>query len=391
MRSVHAVSKAKGYICCIFGPRVCATTHCCLTSSIFGCRMRVFSFVAVLQAALSLTWRRHVQPLQGELVLTDVHAFFDAETGLVTALATGEAGVVLRLSAPVANASGGATGAAWTTLLDTSFPLYWYGAYVFSASQYLLSGFLDGDDKAYGVLTSSNDGGVTWANDSVLDPHAWGGGPIEFANATEGWMESTAGGTAWRTTTGGRTFSDWHEVVPDPENWHAGNYIYDGDGLIVLAGSSDCNSTDFGVTWSCYAPVDSSGMDSGIACAGATCLVGGGEISPAVLGWTHVSGDGGRTWTRTRALNAPYPVRTVQAVPTRGAAHPTLVAAGGNFYSAQGGVFSSTDGGVTWTQDLDLGEEVKACRTLALPGLTRVYCVSAGQQAGSIVSADIPA
>lgn len=353
--------------------------------------LRALFFLSVFETALCLTWNRHAQPLSGELVLTDVHAYYDSATDHVTALATGEAGVVLRLSASAANASGGTTGEHWKTLLDTSFPLYWYGAYVFSASQYLISGFLDGNDKAYGILTSSSDGGKTWANDSVLDPHAWGGGPIEFANASEGWMESTAGGTAWRTSSGGRTFADWHEVVPDSQNWHAGNFVYDGDGLIVLAGSSDCNSTDFGVTWRCYPPVDSSGMDSGIACAGATCLVGGGEISPAVLGWCHVSSDGGRTWTTTRALNAPFPIRSVQVVPTRGAVNPTLIAAGGNFYSAVGGIFTSTDGGKTWSKDLDLGEEIKACRALSLPGLTRVYCVSAGQQAGSIVSADIPA
>jgi len=354
--------------------------------------MRRVAFAAACAACASaaVVWNVHAQPLAGELVLTDVHALYDAASGTVTALATGEGGVVLKLSAPAASAGGGASGAAWTTLLDTSFPAYWYGCFVFSATNFLLSGFVDGSGQSFGVLTTSVDGGRTWANDSVIDPHAWGGGPIEFASPTEGFMPSTAGGVAWRTSSGGRTFADWHEVVPDAQNWHAGNYVYDKSGVIVLAGSSDCNSTDFGESWRCFAPVDASGIDSGIACSGQFCVVGGGEISPAVQGWAHVSKDAGRTWTTARALTAPYPIRTVLVVPTAGQPLPTLLAAGGNFFSAVGGVFSSVDGGATWTQDLNIGEEVKACRALALPEATRVYCVSAGSSAGGIFSADFP-
>lgn len=345
---------------------------------------------SVVCACAAVTWRKHSQPLSGELVLTDVHAVFNATSGMVTALVTGEAGVVLKLSAPAASAGGGAAGAAWTTLLDTSFPAYWYGCYLFSDADFLLSGFVDGGGAAFGVLTTSLDGGRTWANDSVLDPRSWGGGPIEFASASEGFMPSTAGGVAWRTSSGGRAFKDWHEIVPDSQNWHAGNYIYDKNGVIVLAGSSDCNSSDFGETWRCVAPVDASGIDSGIACGGLLCVVGGGEISPAVQGWTHVSKDGGQTWGGARALTAPFPVRTVLVVPTAGQPLPTLIAAGGNFFSGVGGIFSSADGGATWAQDLDIGEEVKACRALALPAATRVYCVSAGSAAGGIFSADFP-
>jgi len=69
-----------------------------------------------------------------------------------------------------------------------------------------------------------------------------------------------------------------------------------------------------------------------------------------------------------------------------------MIAAGGNFFSQVGGVYSSVDGGQTWRLDIDLGQEVKACRSLALPAInaTRVFCVSAGQGGGSIVSADVP-
>ena len=129
-----------------------------------------------------------------------------------------------------------------------------------------------------------------------------------------------------------------------------------------------------------------------MACAALHCIVGGGEISPDVSGWAHISSDGAQSWTAQRALSAPYPVRSVLAVPTLGTATPILIAAGGNFFSSCGGVYSSSDGGRTWSEDIDLGEEVKACRAVAIPaiGVSRVFCVSAGNQRGSIISADIP-
>lgn len=174
-------------------------------------------------AAAPLKWSRHKLPLSGELVLTDVHAVL--EGGRVLALATGEAGVVLKL-----NESASVAAPAWTTLLDTSFPSYWYGAYVFDAHTYLISGFIDGDGVAYGVVAFTDDGGATWGNDTRIDPCgksvcAWGGGPIEFANATEGYMPSTSGESAWRTQAGGRNASEWTEIVPGAGQWHAGDYL----------------------------------------------------------------------------------------------------------------------------------------------------------------------
>ena len=341
--------------------------------------------------AAPLAWTRHSLPLSGELVLTDVHAIADGAN--VVALASGEAGVLLKLDAPAAQAKG-----TWTTLLDTSFPTYWYGCYLFSATSYLVSGFIDGDGAAYGVVAFSDDAGKTWGNDTKIDPCggavcAWGGGPIEFANNLEGYMPSTSGQSAWRTQQGGHNASEWTEIVPGAGQWHAGDYLYDKSGLIRIAGSDDCTSTDFGVHWTCRDAWDSSGMDSAIACAGAHCLVGGGEISPDVLGWVHVSSDGGATFAAERALQAAFPVRSVQVVASSGsAAGSIMIAAGGNFFSAVGGIYSSADGGKTWALDINLGQEVKACRSLALPALkvTRVFCVSAGQAGGSIVSADIP-
>ena len=343
-------------------------------------------------SSAALTWTRHALPLSGELVLTDVHAIA-VGSDRVVALASGEAGVLLKLDAPAAQAKG-----TWTTLLDTSFPTFWYGAFAFSENSYLVSGFIDGSGVAYGVVAFSDDGGKTWGNDTKIDPCggavcAWGGGPIEFANETEGYMPSTSGETAWRTQAGGRNASEWVEITPSAGQWHAGDYLYDKAGTIRIAGSNDCTSPDFGVTWACIPAWDVSGMDSAIGCSGLHCLVGGGEISPDVLGWVHVSEDGGKSFAAARVLQAAFPVRSTQVVATSGGAAPVvMVAAGGNFFSAQGGVYSSSDLGQSWSLDIDLGEEVKACRSLALPALnvTRVYCVSAGQKGGSIVSADVP-
>lgn len=266
----------------------------------------------IVGASAGLNWTRNTIPLTGELVLTDIHATLDSTTDTIIALATGEAGVVLKLNTSVSRTLGGV----WTTLLDTSFPTYWYGAYVFNVTSYLLSGFIDGGGKSFGIVAFSYDAGVTWSNDSVIDPTNWGGGPIEFANDTEGYMPSTSGASAWRTQTGGRSASAWVEITPSPGNWHAGDYVYNRSGYISIAGSSDCSSTDFGSTWSCGAPVDASGIDSGKACAQQLCVVGGGEISPAVAGWTHVSTDGGKSWGSERALNAAFPIRSVLAIPT---------------------------------------------------------------------------
>ena len=82
---------------------------------------------------------------------------------------------------------------------------------------------------------------------------------------------------------------------------------------------------------------------------------------------------------------------SLAVAPAAGDAPPLLIAAGGNFFSGVGGIYASEDLGATWVLTLDLGEEVKACRALALPGGagTRVYCVSAGPRGGSIVSADV--
>jgi hypothetical protein len=177
----------------------------------------------------SIVWTKNFIPLTGELVLTDIHAVLDSNYEMVTALASGEGGVVLKLNQSVGEGPSGN----WTTLLDSSYPTYWYGVYLFSPTSYLVSGFIDGSGHSYGVIAFSFDGGLTWTNDTTIDPTNWGGGPIEFANASEGYMPSTSGASAWRTSIGGRSAAAWFELTPSPGNWHAGNYVYDGNGFYL--------------------------------------------------------------------------------------------------------------------------------------------------------------
>jgi hypothetical protein len=348
----------------------------------------LFLLVSFVQDCNSLTWIKHTIPLTGELVLTDVHAII--EDSRIIALASGEGGVLLKLDIPISESPP----FSWTTLLDTSFPTYWYGVYAFNATSYLISGFLDGNGEAFGVVAFSDDGGKSWGNDTKIDPCgkadcAWGGGPIEFANLTEGYMPSTSGESSWRTQAGGRNASEWTEITPSEGQWFAGNFIYDKSGLIRIAGSNDCTSTDFAMTWNCRNAWDSTGIDSAINCAGSTCIVGGGEISPSVAGWVHLSTDHGSTFSPDRILNSDFPIRSVQVI-QKSITPPVLIAAGGNFFSGQGGVYSSENGGKSWNLDINLGEEIKACRTLALSNSTnRVFCVSAGSKGGSIISTDI--
>lgn len=357
---------------------------------------RLIAASAACAAAAALPWQKHTIPISGQLVLTDVHAILSGNN--VIAYASGEGGVLLKLTAPAAVQAGN-----WVDILDQSFPFYWYGVYSFDANTTLLSGFIDGSGSSYGVIQYTEDGGRTWSADAKVDPSVWAGGPIEFdSTGQNGWMASTSGQVGWRTASGGRNWSDWTEVTAEPGNWYEGDYLWDGNGYARLAGSNDCTSTDFGATWTCGAAVDQSGMDGGIACSNVSaiggsglCLIGGGEISPAVQGWVHLSTDNGQTFSGVRNFTFPFPIRSVKAVipsSSSGAGTtPVLIAAGGNYFSGVGGIWSSVDGGQTWNEDLNVGQEFKSCRSLALPslGVTRVFCVSASPSGGSIYSVDV--
>lgn len=342
---------------------------------------------SVPHVAEALKWTKGSIPLAGGAVLTDVHAIFDSSSSDIIAYASGEAGVLLKLRASTSEPE------VWQTVLDLSFPFYFYGVYSFDANTTMLSGFIDGSQGAYGIIQYTRDGGNTWTNDSRTSDGTWAGGPIEFAGQ-EGLMLSTSADNVWRTSTGGESWSDWAELPCGDGQWHAGPYVWGGDGQAWVAGSALCHSKDYGSTWTCGPAIDESGMDSGLACYNQTvCIVGGGEISPSVAGWVHVSTGGPvpSAFNATRALQAAFPIRAVQVIGRGQGQTPVMIAAGGNYFSGVGGIYSSLDLGMSWTLDVNLEEEIKACRALALPGTgkTRVWCVSAGKAGASIVSADI--
>ena len=351
--------------------------------------MRGLLHFAAAVPTLALTWHHHALPISGELVLTDVHGVMGAD-GTLVAYAAGEAGVLLK---QVDRAPNSTAFPPWSVCLDLSFPHYFYGVYSFDVNHTLLTGFVDGAGQSYGILQETLDGGATWTKDAIIDRAQWGGGPIEFADAQNGLMPSTSGSVMWRTTTGGRTADAWHEVTPEAGQWHSGDFVYGANGIAAIAGSSHCNSTDYGASWACSSSEDGSGMDGGLACAGVpgtpgvACLTGGGEISAPLAGWVHTSRDGGRSWGAARALSAAWPIRSVVALEGG-----LMLAAGGDFFSNAGGIYVSRDGGVSWAMDVVLGQEVKACRGVRMPLLqaTRIFCVSAGAAGGSILSTDVP-
>jgi photosystem II stability/assembly factor-like uncharacterized protein len=96
--------------------------------------------------------------------------------------------------------------------------------------------------------------------------------------------------------------------------------------------------------------------------------VGGGEISPNVEGWTHVTTDGGKTWSG-RTLDGPWPIREILFL------NPKVGwAAGGNLYTGVGGIYFSNNGGQTWSVDVTTNAEMDACDKQPIGVGYRVWC-----------------
>jgi photosystem II stability/assembly factor-like uncharacterized protein len=109
--------------------------------------------------------------------------------------------------------------------------------------------------------------------------------------------------------------------------------------------------------------------------------VGGGEISPDVEGWVHVTTDGGRTWS-DRTLDSPWPIRELDFL------SPTLGwAAGGNVFSGVGGMYFTSDGGTTWSLDADTGAEMGSCAQVRSGTAVRIWCAgTSGSFSGVVCS-----
>jgi photosystem II stability/assembly factor-like uncharacterized protein len=96
--------------------------------------------------------------------------------------------------------------------------------------------------------------------------------------------------------------------------------------------------------------------------------VGGGEISPNVEGWVHVTANGGKTWS-ARTLDDPWPIRELLFLSTKSG-----WAAGGNVYTGVGGIYFSNAGGQTWSVDVTTNAEMDACAQQPLSSGYHVWC-----------------
>jgi hypothetical protein len=165
-------------------------------------------------------WVSQQTPFTGggaECVLIDVHVRASTEApGAVVGYVAGEGGVILKTTQSM-NAT---TNGTWASVSALSFPYYFYGAYAFSDSDAMVSGFTDGSAGANGIVSYTSDGGQSWSTPAEIDPVNWAGGPIQFASdGMHGVMLGATGGQQWATSTGGRNISSWVPVQPDTCCW----------------------------------------------------------------------------------------------------------------------------------------------------------------------------
>jgi len=251
----------------------------------------------------------------------------------------GEGGIVLT----------GAFGKAFTTVLDTGFPNYFYGA-IAHGPELLITGFTDPPfpQPSLGIARSTFDGGLTWEEPIIVSNGTWVGGPIAATDSGRVVVPSTSDGSVFVREAG-----SWQTVAAG-DAWHSGPFVVDGDDA-WLAGVYLCHSNDSAHSFSCGDPVDYI-FDGGIAVlddAKKQWLTAGGSISPTLNGWVHSSQDGRATWGERATFS--YPIRHV------GAACGKAIAVGGDFSSGVGGIWTSIDGGRHWTLDLDTGVEMSSC------------------------------
>lgn len=262
-------------------------------------------------------------------------------------------------------------GRSWTEVLNLGFPYYFYGVAALTANDVVISGFSD-TTNFEGLIRWSHDGGKTWGSDIVLTSTGWVQ-RVRFPKTNNGLIMDLTGGSsgnlAQYTTDGGATAADWTSVVDNPQgNWYGLQFSILPNLHARASGINFCSSGHGGQVWSCGPSVDSV-FDGPVFFLNDTYgWVGGGEISPNVEGWVHVTTDGGKTWT-ARTLDGPWPIRQLLFLNAK-----TGWAAGGNVYTGVGGIYFSSNGGQTWSVDVTTNAEMDACdRQPANPGY-HVWC-----------------
>ena len=262
--------------------------------------------------------------------------------------------IVTELGAVYKSSDGGNT---WSIKMNLGFPYYWYGVDALSPDTVVIAGFNNQANINTGVIRWSFDGGSTWTNDIVL--HAPSGvgwlTRIHFFNQNKGIVSNEFNGAVYYTTNGGKDSSSWNYVqVNSDMGWFAGNMDTHSDGNVYTTGIHFAHSTDFGVTWTSGPSIDYV-FDGGVDFIDDNLqkgITGGGQISAPVSGWTHMTSDGGQTWT-VRQFTFPWPIRAVNYF------NDTLAFVfGGNLNQETGGIYSSIDEGSTWNLDINTGAEM---------------------------------
>jgi len=257
----------------------------------------------------------------------------------------------------------------WTEVLSAGGSYYFYGVEA-AGNDVIVSGFYD-SSSVYGVIDISHDGGTTWSGPEQITT-GWGQ-RVRYANRNDGLIMDLIGGTggnyAQYTTTGGGTAADWTTVVDNPEgNWFGLQFSLLPNLHTRASGINYCTSPDGGQQWTCGNSVDSVFDGPTYFLNDTYGWVGGGEISPNVEGWVHVTTDGGRTWSG-RTLDGPWPIRQFLFL-TKNYGWAT----GGNLYTNVGGMYLTTDGGQTWTVDSTTNAEMDACSAHKVTGGAQVWC-----------------
>ncbi|MGD0164662.1 MAG: hypothetical protein ABSB39_19500 [Candidatus Sulfotelmatobacter sp.] len=275
-------------------------------------------------------------------------------------------------------------GKTWTEILNLGSPYYFYGVTALTASDVVISGFYD-SSSFEGLIRWSHDGGQTWSNDIVLTTTGWVQ-RVRFPNTSNGLILDLVGGssgnTAQYSTDGGAAASDWTTVVDNTDGgWFGLQFSLLSDLHARASGINFCFSPNAGAGWNCGHSVDSVFDGPVFFLNDNYGWVGGGEISPNVEGWVHVTTNGGKTWT-ARTLDGPWPIRQLLFLTPK-----TGWAAGGNVYSGVGGIYFSSNGGQTWSVDVTTNAEMDACDKQPINSGFRVWCAGYDSSFNGVVYA----
>ncbi|MGB8012949.1 MAG: hypothetical protein WCF68_15150 [Terriglobales bacterium] len=261
-------------------------------------------------------------------------------------------------------------GTNWQQVLSAGENYYFYGVDALSAKEVVISGFYD-SSTTYSVFRWSHDGGSTWTSDL-----SFGATPLQrvrFANAKDGIIMEQGGGNsptvAEFTTSGGATLSAWADAVDNPSGaWFDPQFSLLANRHARASGINFCTSVGGGSQWTCGNSVDSVFDGPVFFLNDKKGWVGGGEISPNVEGWLHLTTNGGNTWTG-RVFDGPWPIRSILFLNSK-----TGWATGGNFWTGVGGIYFSSNGGTTWSVDATTNAEMGACAQHAVTGGHQIWC-----------------